>query len=79
MKMSCKGEYLIVLGLALISYSNTQIQSCPLITINDLGSTTEFSTNGLIAWAIVPPYLQGAQRAPVRIRDFTIVCDASGE
>ena len=79
LKMSCKGEYLIVLGLALISFSNSQIQSCPLITIDDLGTTTEFSTKGLIARAIVPPFLQAVQRIPVRIRDFTIVCDASGE
>ena len=27
--MNCKGEYLIVLGLALISFSNSQSQSCP--------------------------------------------------
>ena len=78
MKMSCKGEYLIVLGLALISFSNAQIQSCPLITNNDLGSTTEFSTDGLVARAIVSGE-EAAQSIPVRIRDFTIVCDASGE
>ena len=29
--------------------------------------------------AIVPPFLLAVQRIPVRIRDFTIVCDASGE
>ena len=79
MKMNCKGEYLIVLGLALISFSNSQSLSCPLITINDLGSTTEFSTKGFIARAIVPPFLLAVQRIPVRIRDLTIVCDASGE
>ena len=75
-----KGEYLliIVLGLALLSLSNAQSQSCPLITIDDLGSTTEFSSNGLVARAIVP---QGetTPSIPVRVRNFAIVCDAAGD
>ena len=80
-----KGEYLIivhVLGLALISFSSAQTStlrwSCPLITANDLGSTTEFSTNGLVARAIVP-LGEALSSPPVRIRNFTIVCDASGD
>ena len=67
---------LVCLGLACLA--SAQSQSCPLITINDLGNTTDFSTNGLVARAIVPP-TEGAQRIPVRIRNFTIVCDASGD
>ena len=57
---------------------NAQSMSCPLITINDLGNTTDFSTNGLVARAIVPPGEAGAM-VPVRIRNFTKVCDAAGD
>ena len=64
----------IWLGLAV----HCQATSCPLITINDLGSTTDFSTDGLIARAIVPP-AEAVQSIPVIIRNFTIVCDASGD
>ena len=73
-----RSKYLcsLLMWLELAYFTNAQIPSCPLITINDLGSTTEFSTGGLIAWAIVPP--SESSRVPVRIRDFTIVCDASG-
>ena len=58
--------------------ANTQSMSCPPITINDLGSTTEFSTQGLIAQGISPPGEAGAM-VPVRIRSFTKVCDAAGD
>ena len=69
----------LLLSIACMYSANAQIPSCPLITINDLGSTTELSTDGLIAEAIVPPGEGGgSSRVPVRIRDFTIVCDASG-
>ena len=73
-----KGEYpFIVFILALVSFSNAQSQSCPLITINDIGSTTQFGTTGLVAQAIVP---QGEIIViSVRIRDFNIVCEASGD
>ena len=70
-------SFLIWLGLAY--FTNAQITSCPLITINDLGSTTELSTVGLIAEAIVPPEEAGNSRVPVRIMDFSIVCDTSGD
>ena len=75
-----KEEYLliIVLGLASLSFSNAQSQSCPLITIDDLGSTTEFSISGLVARAIVPPG-ETIAVISVRIRNFAIVCDASGD
>ena len=73
----CIGEYtFIAFILALVSFSNAQIQSCSVITINDIGSTTQFSTTGLVARAIVVPQ---AEIIPVRIRDFNIVCDASGD
>ena len=57
---------------------NAQSRSCPLITIDDLGSTTEFSDQGLVARAIVPPGEIGAI-IPVKIRNFTKVCDAAGD
>ena len=52
--------------------------SCPLITIDDLGSTTEFSTQGLVARGIAPTG-EVAVSVPVRIRNFTKVCDAAGD
>ena len=68
---------LIWLGLD-YHLANAQSVSCPLITINDLGSTTEFSTEGLVARGIVPPG-ESADSIPVRIRSFTKVCDAAGD
>ena len=61
-----------------MTFTDAQTQSCPRITINDLGSTTEFSTEGLIARAIVPPG-NTVDSVPVRIRNFAIVCDAAGD
>ena len=77
--MDRKGEYpfIIVLGLALISFTNVLSLSCPSITINDLGSTTEFSSYGLVSVGIVPPG-EALTSIPVKIRTFTIVCDVSG-
>ena len=78
--MDHKGTYpLISLLLALMSFSDAQSQSCPRITIDDLGNTTEFSNEGLIARAIVPSGGHGLSTVPVRIRNFTIVCDAAGD
>jgi hypothetical protein len=68
---------LVWLGLA-GHYRLASAQSCSLITIDDLGSTTEFSSNGLIARGIVPPGEPGLN-VPVRISNFTKVCDAAGE
>ena len=68
---------LIWLGLD-YHLANAQSMSCPLITIDDLGSTTEFSTDGLVARAIVPPG-EAAASVAVRIRNFTKVCDAAGD
>ena len=76
-KMDHEGNFCFILLLGLISFANAQSQSCPRITINDLGSTTEFSMEGLIAGAIVPPGGH-AFSVPVRIRSFTTVCDAAG-
>ena len=67
---------LIWLGLAYLT--NAQSQSCPPITVNDLGSPTSFSSNGLIPRALVPLGSQSIFEIPVRIIDYTIVCDAAG-
>ena len=53
-------------------------QNCPLITLEDLGSTTNFSQTGLISEAIST----GGDNTPnifVQIIQFNVVCDASGE
>ena len=77
--MNNKGRYLI-LSLALLAYADAQSYSCPRITVNDLGSTTEFSTEGLVARGIIPPG-NTVDSVLVRIRNFAImiVCDASGD
>ena len=72
------GLIVLLVWLGLACLASAQSQSCPLITINDLGNTTEFSTDGLIARAIVPP-TESTENIPVRIVNFTIVCDASGD
>ena len=70
--MGHKGTYPFILLLALMSFADAQSQSCPPITINDLGSTMGFSTEGLISRVIVPPE-DTVPIVPVRIRNFSIV------
>ena len=72
--MDHEESFRFILLLALMSFADMQSQSCPRITISDLGSTMEFSMEGLIARAIV----SSKSTIPVRIRSFTIVCDAAG-
>ena len=67
---------LIWLGLAYLA--SAQSQPCPPITINDLGNTTSFSSDGLVAEGLVPPG-ESDISIPVRIMNYTIVCDASGD
>ena len=67
---------LIWLGLA-YRLANAQSVSCPLITIDDLGSTTTFSSSGLVTRGLIPPG-EANVIIPVRIRNFTKVCDAAG-
>ena len=66
---------LICLGLAY--FASAQSSSCLSITINDLGNTTSFSSDGLVADGIVPQGESGTN-IPVRIMNYTIVCDTSG-
>ena len=68
----------LVMWLGLVYFSNAQSQSCPSITINDLGNTTEFTTGGLVSQGLVP-LGEDAVSVPVRIRNFATVCDASGD
>ena len=75
--MDQKETYPFILLLALMSSVVAQsqsYQSCPRITINDLGSITVFSTQGLVSRGIGP-----TDNVPVRIRNFAIVCDAAGD
>ena len=65
------------LSVAYIYLANAQSQSCSPITINDLGSTISFSSDGLIAVGIVPSG-EVVPTIPVRIVNYMIVCDASG-
>ena len=62
-----------------MSFADAQSHSCPHITINDLGSTTEFSNEGLVSWGLVSSGTPGVSTVPVRIRNFAIVCDAAGD
>ena len=72
------GQSLVIL-LGLAYFSNAQSNSCPPITINDLGSTTEFSSNGLVSRTLSLDTGEAGAIIPVRIRNFAIVCDASGD
>ena len=72
--MDHKGTYSFILLWALMSFADAQSLSCPPITINGLGSTTTFSSNGLIAQAI-----ESASSVPVKIRNYKKVCDAAGD
>ena len=67
---------LIWLGLA-YRLASAQSSSCPLITIDDLGSTTTFSSHGLVARGLIPPGETAFGSA--KIRNFTKVCDAAGD
>ena len=65
-----------LIWLGLTCFTNV-LSSCPPITVGDLGSTTDFSTDGLLPAAVRPPG-EVVERIPVRIINYYIVCDASG-
>ena len=54
-------------------------RNCPLITLEDLGSTTNFSQTGLISETISTGDNTQSPNIPVQIIRFNVVCDASGE
>ena len=71
--------HLFTLTLSLVYFANAQtLSSCPSITVNDLGSTTPFSSNGLVSLAARPVSRVTGDGIPVRIVDYHIVCEASG-
>ena len=76
--MGAQRVFGLLLSIACIYSANAQSNSCPSITINDLGTTTEFTSGGLVSRGLVP---QGETNVviPVRIRSFATVCDAAGE
>ena len=62
----------------LVHFASAQPRSsCPSITVNDLGSTTDFSKNGLVPLAESASVGAG-EGISVRIFDYHVVCDASG-
>ena len=66
--------YLFILTMSLVYFANA---SCPSITVNDLGNTTAFSSDGLVPLAVRLPG-EAVDPIPVRIIAYHIVCDASG-
>ena len=70
-------QVLSCLLIALPWFANAQLQ-CPRITVDVLGNTTEFSTNGLLASSLQTVGESGATVVPVKINNYTILCDASG-
>ena len=67
---------LIIIWLGLVCLASAQ-SACPPINIDDLGSTTDFSPNGLVSLAI-DFAAESSFNIPVRIIDYHVVCDASG-
>ena len=71
--------HLFIQTLSLVYFANAQTRSsCPSITVNDLGSTTAFSSNGLVSLAARPDSRVTGDGIPVRIMNYHIVCEASG-
>ena len=66
------------LSLSISCICMVNAQSCSPITDGDLGSTTDFSSSGLVPLAVIPPGEDIPDRIPVRIMNYAIVCDASG-
>ena len=75
--MVCRGMTCLFI-FTLVYFASAQPRSsCPSITVNDLGSTTDFSKNGLVPLAARAPVGAG-EGIPVSIFDYHVVCDASG-
>ena len=69
---------LLCLGLAYVVKAQTPGLECPSFTIDLLGSTTEFSTAGLLA-ASLDPVGELPVTVQVRVLRFHTVCEATGE
>ena len=75
MKQIQRVSFPLLVFLGLIHLVNAQTGLlCPSITAEDLGSTTNFSDQGLIAVALAT----SQQPVPVLIRNHRILCDVSG-
>ena len=63
----------------LVYYAKAQVPGleCPPFTIDLLGSTTEFSTEGLLATSLTPGGEEPVT-VPVRVMRFKTVCEATG-
>ena len=71
--------HLFIQTLSLVYFANAQTRgSCPSITVNDLGSSTAFSSNGLVSLAARPDSGVTGDGIPIRIMNYHIVCEASG-
>ena len=65
--------------ITMVYFTNAQSSmTCPSITVNDLGSTTNFSSAGLVPLAARLSQEASVDGIPVRIMDYHVVCDASG-
>ena len=70
---------LVCLELPVYYFANAQLPGleCPPFTVDILGSTTNLSTEGLLANSIQPGG-EVPMAIPVRVVNYKIVCDASG-
>lgn len=76
-QVTCVDIFLMVcLGLTYFPNAQGLSYGCPPITLEDLGSTSELSTEGLIARSIYYPY--GRYPIPSRISRYAVLCDSSG-
>ena len=64
--------FIVYLGLA-----NAQLL-CPPITVADIGSTTELTTDGNVARSLINVGEGARDPVPVRVIDYRVLCDASG-
>ena len=76
--MGAQRVFGLLLSIACIYSANAQSYLCPSITINDLGSTTNFSDQGLVSRALSLNTGEAGANVPARIMNFATVCDASG-
>ena len=76
--MGAQRVFGLLLSIACIYSANAQSDSCPLITLNDLGTATNFSDQGLVSRALSLNTGEARANVPARIRNFATVCDASG-
>ena len=65
-----------ILGLVYFTPTDAQL-ACSSLTVTDLGSTTAFSTTGLIPSTLVLGG-EASSPVPVQISNYRILCNASG-